>query len=167
MKRLIIPVLALLFFGGCATTMIPVGSNRADVGPGAVDIIVGQKFPSFHRYDPYTPLHVTIRNNSDKWVQLQYSFFTLHDPEGRAYVIAPVDEVFDWLRFNYWDMYYASYYPRPVGDYVFREGKIKPHKEVQAVLFFNQATRHGQGVYRLVASIPENGKPVEFQFRLK
>lgn len=158
-------VLALLV-AGCATTMVPVGHNREPGVTPAVDLFVGQKYPSFHRDDPYTPVHVTIRNNTSKPVQLRYSQFTLYNPDGRAYVIAPVREVFEWLRLRHWGMYYATYYPRPVGRYVFREGILKPHKEIQAIIFFNQATRFGQGSYRLVAKIPENNRPLEFQFRL-
>jgi len=167
MRKLVPAALALALVAGCTTTMVPVGSNRAEVGPVMVDVIVGQRFPSFMRTDPYTPLHITVRNHSDSWIHLRYSYFTLVDPDGRAYVIAPVEEVFDWLRWGRWDPYYGSYYPRPIGDYVFREGRLKPRKEMQAVAFFHQATRFGQGLYTLVVNVPENQRPLEFAFRLE
>lgn len=166
--RKIIPILALLALvaAGCSTTMVPVGAHRAP-GPLAVDVIVGQEFPHFYRSDPFTPVYVTFRNNTSHKVQLKYSQFTLIDPHGREFIIAPVREVVDWLRYGRWDLYYAPYYPRPVGRYVFREGRLMPGSEIQAVMFFHQATRFGQGIYTLVARIPENMQPMEFRFRLK
>lgn len=147
--------------------MIPVGQTRDAGQATAVEIIVGQKFPTFHRSDPYTPIHVTIRNRSDEWIQLKYNYFTLFDSGDRAYVIAPVDEVFNWIRYERWARYYGPHFPQPATQYVFREGKLKPHKEVQAIMFFHQATRYGHGTYKLVANIPENNRPLEFSFRLK
>ena len=166
MSKVITIALAMIVMSGCTTTMIPVGSNKAPGEITAVDIYVGQRFPRFYRSDPFTPLHVTIRNNTDKWIQLRYSQFTLFDPAGNAFVIAPVSQVHDWLRYERWVRYYAPYYPNPVREHIFREGRLKPHKEIQAVMFFNQATRFGQGTYRLVARIPQNGRPIEFTFRL-
>lgn len=166
--RKIIPILALLALlaAGCSTTMIPVGANRAP-HPLAVDLIVGQEFPHFNRHDPFTPVHVTFRNNTSHKVQLTYNQFTLIDPQGREFIIAPVRDVFDWLRYGRWDLFYERYYPRPVGNYVFREGRLMPGNEIQAVMFFHQATRFGQGIYTLVARIPENQQQLEFRFRLK
>jgi hypothetical protein len=130
-------------------------------------MIVGQDYPHFDRYDPYTPVHVTIRNNTPKKVHLLYNHFTLIDPAGRAYVIAPVRDVVEWVRYERWHRLYAPYYPAPVGQYVFREGRLAPGRDVQAVMFFHQATRYGQGIYTLRADIPENGQSMEFKFRLK
>jgi hypothetical protein len=160
--------LSVALIAGCATTMVPVGTDRNEGLPPAVDMIVGQKYPQFQRTDPYTPIAITIRNNTNSEVQLRYTQFTLYDPQGRTFVIAPVDEVFDWLRYyQMWDPYYGPYFPRPVGKFVFREGRLKPHKEIQVVMFFNQATRYGEGHYKLVAQIPENLRPLEFTFRLE
>jgi hypothetical protein len=158
-------LLSLVLMVGCTTTMVPVGYSKP-VGAAAVDIFVGQKFPRFFRNDPYTPLYVTIRNNTSQWVQLRYGMFTLYDPAGRPFVIAPVDEVHEYIRFERWTSYYAPFYPHPVRSYIFREGRLKPNKQYEAVMFFNQATRFGQGTYRLVADIPQNGAPIEFRFRL-
>ncbi len=167
MRKLIPIALAMATLAGCTTTMVPVGANRDAAGAAAVELTVGQEFPTFYRSDPYTPIHVTIRNNTSERVQLRYSFFTLYDPAGRAYLIAPVRDVVHWLHLGRWNPYYAPYYPRPIGNYVFREGRLAPHDEIQAVIFFHQATHFGQGDYRLVANIPQNGRPTEFAFRLR
>ncbi len=167
MRKLIpIALVLILFTAGCTTTMVPVGSSKPAGAKAAVDIFVGQKFPRFFRSDPYTPLHVTIRNNTGEPVQLLQNMFTLYDPQGRAYVIAPVDEVHEYIRYERWVRYYAPFYPHPVRNFIFREGRLKPNKQYEAVMFFNQATRFGQGTYRLVAVIPQNGPPIEFTFRL-
>ena len=166
MRKLIPLALLILFAAGCSTTMVPVGTSKAPGAVPAVDLIVGQKFPRFYRNDPFTPIHVTFRNNTDKWIPLRQGQFTLIDPEGRQYVIGQVDEVFDWLHYERWSHYYAPHYPNPIERYVFREGRLKPHKQIQAVLFFNQATHYGQGTYRLIANIPQNGRPLEYTFRL-
>lgn len=151
---------------GCSTAMVPVGSNSPH-SKMAVDLIVGQEFPHFQRSDPYTPIHVTFRNNTPSKISLKYSYFTLIDPKGREYILAPVVEVVDWVRYDRWDSYYAPYYPNPVGKYVFREGRLRPGKQLQAVMFFHQATRFGQGIYTLRANIPANRQPIEYKFRLK
>jgi hypothetical protein len=167
MKRLfiLIALVATLTFG-CSTAMVPVGSNT---GPGdklALEVIVGQKLERFERRDPFTPIHVTFRNLSNRRIHLKYSQFALVDPAGRRFIVAPVDQVVDWLRYDRWYSYYGPYYPEPIGRYVFREGWLKPGRELQAVIFFHQATRFGQGVYNLRINIPENQRPLEFQFKL-
>jgi hypothetical protein len=162
----IVAMFSLLLVAGCTTTMVPIGQNKPSGPATAVDVFVGQKYPHFFRDDPYTPLHVTIRNNTDKWISLRYGMFTLFDPAGRAYVIAPVREVYDYIRYDRWMNYYAPFYPSPVRDFIFREGRLKPYKQYEAVIFFNQATHFGQGTYRLVVNIPQNGAPMEFLFRL-
>ena len=167
MRKLIPITLAMATLAGCTTAMVPVGTNRDVAGEAAVEITVGQEFPTFRRSDPYTPIHLTIRNNTSERVQLRYSFFTLHDPAGRTYLIAPLRDVIHWLRRGFWNPYYAPFYPRPISNYVFREGRLAPHGEIQAVVFFHQATHFGQGDYRLVANIPQNGRPTEFVFRLR
>jgi hypothetical protein len=166
MKKLLLISIAVLFVAGCSTTMVPVGASKPPGQPAPVDIIVGQEYPRFHRSDPFTPISVTVRNNTGKWIHLRHGQFTLFDPSGQAFVIAPVREVHDWLRYGRWDLHYGPWYPRPVGDFVFREGRLKPGKQLQTIMFFNQATRFGQGTYRLVANIPQNGRPLEFTFRL-
>ena len=158
-------IVTAMLLTGCSTAMVPVGANRA-AGPLAVDVIVGQDFPHFYRSDPYTPVHITFRNNSPKKVQLKHSYFTLVDPGGHEFVIAPIPRVMDWLKWNHWHRY-ARYYPTPIGRYVFREGRLSPGAEMEAVMFFHQATRWGQGTYTLRAAIPNNTQPVEFKFRLK
>lgn len=168
MKKLMIILAAMaLVTAGCATAMVPVGGNAYRSGTMAVDVIVGQKFPTFHRSDPFTPIHVTIRNNTPQKVQLKYSYFSLIDPAGREYVIASAPNVVDWLRYERWSRYYGPYYPQPIGRYVFREGRLDPGAEIQAVIFFHQATHYGQGTYTLMARIPENRQPLEHTFRLK
>ena len=166
MRRIIILIAAFaLFAAGCATTMVPIGSNTS-TGKNAVDLIVGQEYPRFHRDDPYTPIHVTFRNNLNRKVSLKHAYFTLIDPLGRKFVIAPTRNVVEWVRYDRWRHYYAPYYPSPVGRYVFREGRMLPRADLQAVMFFHQATHVGQGTYTLVAHIPENRRPIEFKFRL-
>ena len=53
MRKLIPIALAMATLAGCATTMVPVGANRDVAGATAVEITVGQEFPTFHRRDPY------------------------------------------------------------------------------------------------------------------
>lgn len=167
MKRLIIALTALVILtAGCTTAMVPVGSNTFPGDAVAVQIIVGQRLEKFDRDDPFTPIHVTFRNVTNRKIHLSYSYFVLEDPAGRRYIVAPVNRVVDWLRYDRWGLFYRPHYPEPIGQYVFREGWLKPGREVQAVMFFHQATHAGQGIYKLHARIPENRKPLSFAFRL-
>jgi hypothetical protein len=167
MKKLLTPILMLtLIIASCSTAMVPIGSNTQPGEPLALQVIVGQELPKFDRSDPYTPIHVTLRNTTNRRINLRYAYFTLVDPAGRQFVIAPVERVVDWIRYENWSRYYRPYYPSPIGRYVFREGMLKPGREIQAVVFFHQATRYGQGTYRMIVNIPENRRPLEFAFKL-
>lgn len=165
-KLTLAAILIAVLSTGCSTAMVPVGSNTQPGDRLAIEMIVGQELPRFDRSDPYTPIHVTFRNHTGRSIKLNYGYFTLIDPAGRRFIIAPVNRVVDWLRYEKWSRYYRPYYPNPIGRYVFREGILKPGREVQAVMFFHQATRYGQGTYRLIANIPENRQPIEYTFRL-
>ncbi len=167
-QTLLISLVAILALSlGCSTAMIPVGGPGQQLGTMPVDVIVGQEYPSFDRSDPFTPVHITLLNNTKRKVEIHYSYFTLVDPHGHEYVIAPVQRVapeltHERLRHFSW---YRSY--KPLRDYIFREGRMQPGTQYAAVAFFHQATRLGQGLYTLRVRIPENGKPLIFTFRLK
>jgi hypothetical protein len=163
----ILLVLMAMLTAGCATTMIPVGPPEHRLGSLPVDVLVGQEFPHFDRSDPFTPIHITLRNNTKRKVDMRYSYFSLVDPEGRVFIIAPVDSVASHISHEYlmgYSWYQRSKSPR---NYVFREGRLQPDAQYAAVAFFHQATLYGQGVYTLRVHIPENRKPIEFTFRLK
>lgn len=82
----------IYFITSCGVRLVPVEDIITRESNGII-VTVGKQNKSFYKDDLYTPVYITIANNTEKKIRIDYKNFIMADDQNNQFVSVPLDKV--------------------------------------------------------------------------